>query len=221
MKRLNENPCIEYPEVAYAYNFAKRKHDDTGAIRKNTGKPYFVHPEMVADVVAAYGGTDAEIEAALLHDTLEDTDTTAEELEAVYGPTVAQIVEEVTNFQPDVDRLGKESYINQELLELSNSALLVKVADMVCNLQDAPKPGQKERLIRNLEYLLDFRDDLDPRVRRLLKSVPEIEDKYDLDVSEADVSLDADDFDEDDYAEYLTASFKRSEKRIVESTKKL
>lgn len=216
MKRLVENPVIEYPDLKYAYDFARRKHDDTGAIRKNTGLPYFAHPEMVADVVAAYDGTTTEIEAALLHDTLEDTDTTAEELEAVYGPDVAQIVEEVTNFKPEVDRLGKEQYINQELLELSPSALLVKAADCYCNSLDYPKPGQAERIARNFAYMLEFRDDIPDNVRRLIKALP-LMDNYNLDVSETEISLDDDNFHEEDYIEYLTASRKRSEKRLAES----
>lgn len=189
--KLKEGLVDDFPAVMGAYNYAKRKHDATGAIRQNSGLPYFVHPEMVAEVVATYGGTDEEIEAALLHDTLEDTDATAEELETLYGPEVAQIVEEVTNFKPEVDRLGKEQYINNELLELSDSAMLVKVADMVVNANDSPKKGQRERIVRNFKHLLEFyEDDLDPRVRRLLKALPEIERFYDLDNSEFDEPFD-------------------------------
>lgn len=195
---LKENPTIERPDLKPVYDFAKRNHDATGIIRKNSGLPYFVHPEMVADVVMAYDGTEEEICAALCHDLLEDTDVTAEDLEELYGPDVAQIVEEVTNFKPEVDFYGKEQYINRELLELSDSALLVKCADMYCNLNDFPKPGQRERIIRNLKYMLDFKDDLDPRVRRLLKSIPEIEDEFDLDQPEFETSFE-DELDFDPY----------------------
>lgn len=195
---LKENPTIERPNLKPVYDFAKRNHDATGIVRKNSGLPYFVHPEMVADVVTAYDGTEEEICAALCHDLLEDTDVTAEDLEELYGPDVAQIVEEVTNFKPDVDFYGKEQYINRELLELSDSALLVKCADMYCNLNDFPKPGQRERIIRNFKYMLDFKDDLDPRVRRLLKSIPEIEDMFDLDQPEFETSFE-DEFEFDPY----------------------
>lgn len=214
MKRLIENPVIDHPEVLGAYNYAKAKHDATGATRKSSGLPYFVHPEMVADVVEVYDGTIEEIEAALLHDTLEDTDATAEEIEELYGPEVAQIVEEVTNFKPEVDRLGKEQYINKELLELSDSALLVKLADMYCNSLDYPKPGQAERVARNLQYLLDFGDDLDPRCRRLIKSFPLMRD-YELGNSEFETSIDDDDFEEDEYMR-LTASRKRKGNKLEE-----
>lgn len=213
MQRLIENPIIENPQLQYAYNFAKRKHDDTGMVRRGSGQPYFVHPEMVAEVVAAYGGTATEIEAALLHDTLEDTNTTAEELEAIYGPTVAQIVEEVTNFQPEVDRLGKEEYINRELLELSPSALLVKAADCLVNSLDRPKPGQAERIARNFAYLLEYRDDIPDNVRRLIKSFPLLND-YDLDKPEFEDCF----YDETYPAARIIASRKMPKNRILENT---
>lgn len=183
--RLNENPVIENSNLELAREFAKIKHGETGAIRKGSGKPYFVHPEMIADIALAYGGSDHEIEACYLHDTLEDTNTTAEELEAVFGAQVAQIVEEVTNFKPDVERLGKEKYINKELIELSDEALFVKLCDMYANSLDNPKPGQAERMYRNLQYLLDYRDNLPTKCRRLIKSFPLMSNSgYNLDVGE-------------------------------------
>lgn len=221
MRKLVENPVIGKPSLKYAYDFAKRKHDDTGAIRKNTEQPYFVHPEMVADIVAVYDGTTTEIEAALLHDTLEDTDTTSEELEAVYGPAVAQIVEEVTNFQPEVDRLGKEEYIKQELLELSPSALLVKAADCLANSLDHPKPGQAERIARSFAYMLEFRDDIPDNVRRLIKSLPLMAD-YDLDKPEFEDDLN--DYEDDliNYPYYLADSRNLpSDKERLQEGKKL
>lgn len=195
MRILKENVLQDYPQLKPVYDFGKRKHDATGKIRMNSGLPYWVHPDMVAEVVAAYGGTDDEIAAALLHDTREDTDTTSEEIERLFGPDIAQIVEEVTNFEPDVKRLGKEQYINKELLELSDSALLVKLADMYCNSLDKPKPGQAERMARNLNYLLDHADNIDDRCRCLIKSFPLMDD-YDLGKPEFDISLDDDDFEE-------------------------
>lgn len=212
-KRLIENLTVECPELSDVYYFAKAKHDATGAIRKNSGLPYFVHPEMVAEVVAAYDGTDAQIEAALLHDTMEDTDTTAEEIEAMYGPEVAQIVEELTNYKPDVEYYGKENYINHELVDLSDEALLVKVADCVCNYLDNPKPGQAERLVRNLQYLIEFRPELPDNVRRLLKSIPILNDVFDLDKEEFDDPY----IDEEEGYQSIVASRKMPNNRITEA----
>ena len=213
MKKLKEDSLEDYSsELSDVYHFAKAKHDATGAIRKNSGLPYFVHPEMVAEVVAAYGGTDAQIEAALLHDTVEDTDTTAEELERLYGPEVAQIVEEITNYKPDVEYYGKEDYINHELVELSDEALLVKVADCVCNYLDSPKPGQAERLVRNLKYLIEFRPNLPDGVRRLLKSIPPLNDVYDLDKDEFDEPY----IDDEEGYQRIVASKKTDKARRVQ-----
>jgi len=185
MKRLKENPVYEKPELADVYNFAKAKHDATGAIRKNSGLPYWVHPSMVADVCLAYGGTDEEVALALLHDTAEDTATTYEEVALLYGEDVAELLSEITNDPEEVKRLGKEEYINQELVELDHPALFVKLCDMYANSLDAPKPGQAERMKRNLEYLLTYRDDLTDKERRLIKSFP-LMSEYDLDKNECE-----------------------------------
>lgn len=187
-QRLNENPTLQYPEVKNAYSFAKERHDKTGAIRRHTKEPYFVHPEAVADLVAAYGGTIDQITAALLHDTVEDTNTTSEEIEEYYGPDVAQIVEDLTNFKPEIERIGKENYISKEFLEMSDASLLVKCADCVVNYLDYPTESQKERLVRNLKFLIDEREYLPRNVKQLLKTIPELEEYLDyLNTSESDV----------------------------------
>lgn len=141
------------------YRFAKQKHDATGAIRKHSGDPYWVHPEGVAKVAAAYGGTDIEIQAAMAHDTLEDTNCSYDELEEMFGDEVASIVREVTNDTEEVDRLGKEQYINLELISLSHPALFVKLCDMYYNQMDFPTEAQKQRMIKNINYLLANRED--------------------------------------------------------------
>ena len=141
------------------YRFAKQKHDATGAVRKHSGDPYWVHPEGVAKIAAAYGGTDIEIQAAMAHDTLEDTNCSYEELEEMFGDEVASIVREITNDTEEVDRLGKEQYINLELINLSHPALFVKLCDMYYNQMDFPTDAQKQRMIKNINYLLANRED--------------------------------------------------------------
>lgn len=150
----------DFPKNTRAmYRFAKQKHDATGAIRKHSGDPYWVHPEGVAKIAAAYGGTDIEIQAAMAHDTLEDTNCSYEELEEMFGDEVASIVREVTNDTEEVDRLGKEQYINLELINLSHPALFVKLCDMYYNQMDFPTDAQKQRMIKNINYLLANRED--------------------------------------------------------------
>ena len=79
------------PIIANAICFAVRAHD--GQTRKGSDIPYITHPVEVALILAQMGAGDDLIAAGLLHDTLEDTDTTAEELEAAFGKNVLAIVE--------------------------------------------------------------------------------------------------------------------------------
>lgn len=158
-KRFKE-AVDDFPKNTRAmYRFAKQKHDTTGAIRKHSGDPYWVHPEGVAKIAAAYGGTDIEIQAAMAHDTLEDTNCSYDELEEMFGDEVASIVREITNDTEEVDRLGKEQYINLELINLSHPALFVKLCDMYYNQMDFPTEAQKRRMIKNINYLLANRED--------------------------------------------------------------
>ena len=158
-KRFKE-AVDDFPKNTHQmYRFAKQKHDATGAIRKHSGDPYWVHPEGVAKIAAAYGGTDIEIQAAMAHDTLEDTNCSYDELEEMFGDEVASIVREITNDTEEVDRLGKEQYINLELISLSHPALFVKLCDMYYNQMDFPTEAQKRRMIKNINYLLANRED--------------------------------------------------------------
>ncbi|XP_023669923.1 guanosine-3',5'-bis(diphosphate) 3'-pyrophosphohydrolase MESH1 isoform X2 [Paramormyrops kingsleyae] len=91
----------------------------------------------VARILSQEGGiTDIEVlQAALLHDTVEDTDTSLAELEATFGPTVARIVQEVT----DDKTLPKQERKRQQVLHAphcSHQAKLVKLADKLYNLRD-------------------------------------------------------------------------------------
>lgn len=158
-KRFKE-AVDDFPKNTHQmYRFAKQKHDATGAVRKHSGDPYWVHPEGVAKVAAAYGGTDIEIQAAMAHDTLEDTNCSYDELEEMFGDEVASIVREITNDAEEVDRLGKEQYINLELINLSHPALFVKLCDMYYNQMDFPTEAQKRRMTKNINYLLANRED--------------------------------------------------------------
>ena len=103
--------------------------------------PYINHPLEVAAVLAAAGVTDAEVlAAALLHDTLEDTATTAAELAAHFGPRVRRIVEQCTDdkTQPYLER--KRGQIAHAPL-LPDDAKCVKLADKIANMRSMLVPG--------------------------------------------------------------------------------
>ncbi len=133
--------------------FAAHKHRDQR--RKDAeASPYINHPIALAEVLAGEGGvSDAEVlAAALLHDTIEDTATTADELRAEFGERIAAMVEEVTDDQslPKADR--KRLQI-EHAAALTPGAKLVKLADKICNLRDvADRPPAKWDLQRRQEY---------------------------------------------------------------------
>jgi len=136
-----------------ALAFAAHKHRDQR--RKDPeASPYINHPIALADVLVNEGGvTDFEVLcAALLHDTVEDTATTPEELAEVFGTRIADIVAEVT----DDTRLPKAERKRLQIEHartLSPQARLVKLADKICNLRDvAERPPAKWDLQRRQEY---------------------------------------------------------------------
>lgn len=156
MTNLNQSLSALFEDlIDQARIVATRKHNDTKAVRRHTGAPYIVHPEGVAKIAKAFGGTDEEVAAAYLHDTVEDAGATIDDIEEKFGPEVADIVNDVTTDSFERRRLGKEEAINQELLTISDAALFVKLCDMYYNLLDYPTKSQKDRMIRNISTLLN------------------------------------------------------------------
>ncbi|XP_029353642.1 guanosine-3',5'-bis(diphosphate) 3'-pyrophosphohydrolase MESH1 [Echeneis naucrates] len=117
-------------------NFAAEKHRNQR--RKDAdATPYINHPIGVARILSHEGGvTDIEVlQAALLHDTVEDTDTLPAELEAKFGPTVARIVQEVTDDKTLPKQERKRLQV-EHAPHCSHQAKLVKLADKLYNLRD-------------------------------------------------------------------------------------
>lgn len=159
---------FDFPlECHTAYFFAKCKHDEVYQKRKGTGVPYFVHPKGVALIVMKNGGNNDQIKAALLHDTLEDTHTSDEELRVCFGEHVQSLVRELTNQRYKIEEIGKEAYMTEKLMKLSNEALLVKLADMLYNLNDHPTEAQEVRMLHNISDMIRERKDLTDNTRRL------------------------------------------------------
>lgn len=163
---------FDFPlECHTAYYFAKCKHDEVYQTRKGTGVPYFVHPKGVALMVMKNGGNNDQIRAALLHDTLEDTHTSDEELRVCFGEHVQSLVRELTNQRYKIEEMGKEAYMTEKLMRLSNEALLVKLCDMLYNLNDHPTEAQEVRMLHNVASLIENRKDLTDNTRRLAMMV--------------------------------------------------
>ena len=122
--------------IFIALSFAAHKHRDHR--RKDVAaSPYINHPIGLVNVLVNEGNvTDSDvIVAAILHDTVEDTDTTFDELESHFGKPIVDIIREVT----DDKHLRKEKRKQQQIDKAAHSsyqAKLVKLADKICNLRD-------------------------------------------------------------------------------------
>jgi len=137
-----------------AASFAAARH--SGQHRKGaSGDPYINHPISVAEVLSLVGRvSDPELlSAALLHDTVEDTGTTLDELEGEFGTRVKNFVGEVT----DDKSLPKEERKRLQILhapDLSDGAKMLKLADKICNVRDVTNaPPGDWSLERRLKYL--------------------------------------------------------------------
>ena len=136
-----------------ALAFAAHKHRDQR--RKDAeASPYINHPIALAEVLAGEGGvTDLEVlAAALLHDTIEDTATTPEELQEHFGERIAGMVAEVTD-DKNLPKAERKRLQIEHAAGVSPGAKLVKLADKICNLRDvAVRPPAKWDLERRREY---------------------------------------------------------------------
>ena len=140
-------------ELIKAMAFASAKHRDQR--RKDVcASPYINHPIQLVDVLTNEAGvTDINVlQAAVLHDTIEDTKTTKEELEQHFGPRICNIVLEVSDDGNLCKNERKQAQIN-DAAELSNEAKLVKLADKICNLRDVvDNPPAGWNVQRRQEY---------------------------------------------------------------------
>lgn len=119
-----------------ALDFAARKHRDQR--RKGAeASPYINHPIAVGNVLTTEGGiTDPiVIAAAVLHDTLEDTQTTEAELRQAFGEDITQVVREVSDDKM-LPKAERKRFQIEHAPHLSDRAKLVKLADKICNVRD-------------------------------------------------------------------------------------
>ena len=143
-------PSADLEVIQRAYEYADEKHKNQ--LRKS-GELYIIHPLAVAEIVAEIGLDTDAITAALLHDCLEDTDASFEEISRMFGETVANLVEGVT-------KLTRVQYSTMEEQQMENlrkmfmamskdiRVILIKIADRLHNMrtmdyQTAEKQKQK------------------------------------------------------------------------------
>ena len=139
-------------ELLFAVDFAAQKH--TTQRRKNAAKtPYIEHPIGVALTLSECGVKDLDVLiGALLHDTIEDTETTWEELNQHFTPKAVSFVREVTDDKTLPKQERKQAQVDHAA-GISDKAKLVKLADKISNLRDvANSPPPDWSLERRREY---------------------------------------------------------------------
>ena len=134
--------------ITKAFNFARQAHK---GVRRLSGEPYILHPIAVAQIACEEMGLGAtSISAALLHDVVEDTDYTVEDIENIFGPKIAQIVDGLTKISGGI--FGEQASAQAEnfkklLLTMSDDirVILIKICDRLHNMRTlASQPANKQ-----------------------------------------------------------------------------
>ena len=122
--------------VRRALAFATLAHGDQK--RKYTGEMYIVHPIEVMEIVKTVPHDDAMLAAALLHDVVEDTDVTLEEIRSSFGDDVASLVDDLTDVSrpEDGNRKARKALDREHSARSSARAQTVKLADLISNSSD-------------------------------------------------------------------------------------
>lgn len=159
--------------VLKAIQFAAHKHK--GQERRGSGLPYVTHPIIVMELVQHYKGTSKHIEelkcAALLHDVLEDTECTYAEIEREFGPLVASLVMELTSDEVRLKEIGKNEYLKQKMLKMSQYAFTLKLLDRLSNIMDGPREGYVKKTLNMMSYLLHHREELTERQKGIIDDI--------------------------------------------------
>ena len=148
-------PAADMDVIERAYRYADEKHKNQ--LRKS-GEPYIIHPIAVAEIVAEIGLDTDAIAAALLHDCLEDTDASFEEISRLFGETVAELVEGVT-------KLTRVQYSTMEEQQMENlrkmfmamskdiRVILIKIADRLHNTRTLQFQTPAKQISKSMETM--------------------------------------------------------------------
>ena len=170
-------PYVSEEHLNAAYVYAMMKH---GSQKRASGDPYYAHPVAVAGILTELKLDEASIMAGLLHDTVEDTDATVEEIQSLFGKETADLVEGVT-------KLGELEYSSEQSKQAENfqkfilasvrdlRVLLVKLADRLHNMRTLHFIKKEEKRKRIARETLEIYAPLARRVG-IYKFAAELED---------------------------------------------
>ena len=139
-----------------ALTYATAAHAAVGQRRKYTDQPYIVHPIRVAGIVDKFGGTDEMIMAAYLHDVVEDTGVSIEDILDMFGSVVAVIVDGLTDVSKpeDGNRAVRKAMDRQHSADATWAAQFVKCADIIDNAGDIGDHDPSFNVVYRQEMLL-------------------------------------------------------------------
>ncbi|MDY4966324.1 MAG: bifunctional (p)ppGpp synthetase/guanosine-3',5'-bis(diphosphate) 3'-pyrophosphohydrolase [Dysosmobacter sp.] len=152
----NYNPAADFIHIESAYHFAKRCHEGQ---RRKSGEPYIIHPLAVAQIVAEELKLDSEsIEAALLHDCIEDTAATYADIARLFSPTVADLVEGVsklTRIQYATKEDEQMENLRKMLIAMSKDirVILIKISDRLHNMRTMEYQSPAKQKQKSLETM--------------------------------------------------------------------
>ena len=120
--------------------FATKAHTDVRQVRKYTGEPYIVHPIEVMMITSLAGSvTEDMLAAALLHDVVEDTEKTLDDIYKLFGISITAFVEELTEPETKGKRATRKAAEAERLSKVSDEAQTIKIADSISNIRTIKK----------------------------------------------------------------------------------
>ena len=155
INKLKEYNPDAIPMVKKAYEYADFLHK--GQLR-NSGEPYIIHPLNVAYILSELYADSDTICAGLLHDTLEDTNTTKEEITELFNPEIAKLVDGVTNISK-MNFTSKTDEVNANARKLVTSIIsdiriiIIKLADRLHNMRTLEFQKEEKQISKSLETL--------------------------------------------------------------------
>lgn len=167
---------ISKTKIKAAINFMKKKHMEVDQKRKYTNEEYYVHPLEVYNIVKEYSDDESTHIAALLHDTVEDTKTSLEEIENLFGKDVSKLVENLTDISKPTDgnRATRKELDRLHLSKADPRAKTVKLADMISNGKSIMKHDKEfaavylKEMQALIEVLTDAHPDLYLKARKMI-----------------------------------------------------
>jgi len=160
------DPNADEDALNRAYVFSMKMH---GAQKRASGDPYFSHPLEVAGILTQYKLDGASIVTALLHDTVEDTLTTVGEIERLFGPEIARLVDGVTKLsrlELQSDHTKQAENFRKLVIAMSEDirVLLVKLADRLHNMRTLRFIESPEKRLRIARETMDIYAPLAERI---------------------------------------------------------